>query len=374
MSWKRIIGIVIAIGVLSVVFEACKPCPPEPDPPNPPGSVVDDFSNTTPYLSLPPTFPPMDIPDDNPLTQQGVELGRYLFYDKLLSGDNTLACAGCHLPEAAFSDPNQFSEGIHGDFSGRQSMAIINLGWSADFFWDGRTAGIEDQVHQPISDAIEMDQDWDELLVEIADTDLYPPLYTSAFGSSVVTKNRTAKALASFIRAIVSYESNYDKAPIDYTFTDLEQYGFDLFVAEGGYDEENEIGTGGDCFHCHSIGAKLFTDHLPHNNGLDSTFTDLGYGGVSGDPLEMGMFKTPTLRNITMTGPYMHDGRFTTLEEVIDHYDSGGRPSATIDPFMKYTEGGLHLSQYQKDALIAFLHTLTDPSFPVNPLYQDPHE
>ena len=361
------------VGLIAMLFDACNPCPPEPEP-APPGSIIDDFSNTTPYAALPPTFPPMDIPDNNPLTEQGVELGRFLFYDKILSGDNTLACAGCHQPENAFSDPNQYSEGIHGDFGTRQSMALINIGWAEEFFWDGRAFGIEDQVHRPVSDVIEMAQDWEELIVEIQETELYPPLYGAAFGSSTVTKDRTAKALASFMRAIVSYESNYDKAPINYTFTDLEQYGFDLFVSEGGYDEENEIGTGADCFHCHSIGAKLFTDNLPHNNGLDSIFTDLGYGGITGDPLQMGMFKTPTLRNITLTSPYMHDGRFTTLEEVVDHYDSGGNPSETIDPFMKYTEGGLHLTQYQKDALIAFLHTLTDEDFTTNPLYQDPHE
>jgi cytochrome c peroxidase len=357
----------------AVLLDACKQCPPEPGA-APLGSIFDDFSNTTPYTVLPPTFPPMYIPDNNPLTEQGVLLGRYLFYDKMLSGDNTLSCSGCHKPEHAFGDNNQFSEGVHGELGDRQSMALINIGWAEQFFWDGRALGVEAQVHRPVNHVSEMDQPWQELLVEISETELYPPLYQAAFGSKTITKDRTAKALASFMRAIVSYDSNYDKAPINYTLTELEQYGFDLFISEGGYDEENDMGTGADCFHCHSIGAKLFTDNLPHNNGLDSVWTDLGYFYTTGDSLQMGAFKTPTLRNISLTSPYMHDGRFTTLEEVVDHYNSGGVPSATIDPFMKYTEGGLHLTQYQKDALIAFLHTLTDEGFTTNPLYSDPHE
>lgn len=371
---NKITGLLLLGLIVAISFDACRPCPdPEPEPPS---GIVDDFSNTTAYeLVIPPFFPPMDIPENNPLTEQGVELGRYLFYDKLLSGDNTISCATCHPPEHSFADPNQFSTGIHGDLGGRQSMAIINLGWTERLFWDGRAHGVEDQVTKPVADPIEMDQDWDELLIEIADTELYPPLYEAAFGSTHVTKERTAKALASFVRILISGGSNYDKKLINqYTYTDLEAYGAEFFTFEGGYDEENDQGTGADCFHCHSIGANLFTDNLPHNNGLDSVFTDLGYGGVSGDPLQMAQFRTPTLRNIALTAPYMHDGRFETLEEVVDHYDSGGHPSSTIDPFMKYTDGGLHLTQYQKDAIIAFMHTLTDEAFTTNPEFQDPHE
>lgn len=365
---KRGISIILGILVVAFVLDSCKP---DPTPPveNPTGH------NPTPYdLVIPPFFPPMDIPADNPMTVEGVELGRHLFWETKLSGDNTQACASCHLPEFGFSDPEQFSTGITGEMGNRQAMAIINLGWGSDFFWDGRALSLEEQVVAPVENPIEMNDDWDDVIVELAETDLYPPMYKAAFGTSEVTKDRSAKALAQFIRTMISAESKFDKERLNqYDYTESEQRGHDLFLLEGGDPDNGQGGQwGADCFHCHGFGAMLFTDNQPHNNGLDSIFTDLGFGEVSGDESDYGLFKTPTLRNIALTAPYMHDGRFTTLEEVIDHYDSGGLPSATIDSFMKYQDGGLQLGDQDKADLIAFLHCLTDTAFVNNPAFSNP--
>lgn len=360
MTRNRIYQIA-SLALLLVFVGSCKKGFVEPCPP--------DEAVGTPYeFPSMPFFPAMDIPENNPLTVEKIELGRFLFWEKALSGDNTMSCGACHGPAANFSDPEQFSTGITGEVGNRQAMALINLGWAPDFFWDGRSLTLEDQVVEPVANPIEMNQDWDEALEEIAAIDIYPDMYIDAFGSPEVTKTRTAKALASFLRSMVSYQSKFDKSRIlQATLTEEEQHGLDLFITEGA-----DPLFGADCFHCHGFGAMQFADYLPHNNGLDSVFTDLGYGGISGDPLQMGKFKTVSLRNIELSGPYMHDGRFTTLEEVVEHYNSGGLPSATIDPFMKYTDGGLSLSEQNKSDIVAFLKTLTDTAFIQNPAFQDP--
>ncbi len=333
-------------------------------------------SNATPYAIVsPPFFPPMDIPADNPTTVEGIDLGRHLFWEVQLSEDNSLSCGGCHFPENAFSDPEQFSMGTQGIAGNRQAMPLFNLGWAQDFFWDGRALTLEEQILEPVPNPIEMNIPWEEAISKLEADDLYPAKFQAAFGSSEITKEKAAKAIAQFLRTMISAESNYDKFRVgDYDLTNLEELGLDLFIKEGGDPANGNDGQwGADCFHCHGFGNMNFTDFLPHNNGLDSVFTDLGYGGVSGNPLEMGLFKTPSLRNLAYTAPYMHDGRFTTLEEVIEHYDSGGLPSETIDPFMKYTTGGLQLTDLDKLALLAFLATLNDPNFISNPEFSDPH-
>ena len=354
---------------------SCRPPEEEVQPDLPP--QLDVNPDATPYdLVIPPFFPPMDIPADNPLTEEAVELGRFLFWDVKLSGNNTMSCGTCHIPEHGFSDPEQFSTGITGAVGTRQSMPLINLGWAPNFFWDGRAPTLEIQVLDPVSNPIEMNQDWGELLQELEDDPIYPPMYAAAFRDGQVTKERTAKALASFLRTMISANSNFDKQRVgQYTFSESEERGYDLFLKEGGDPDNGQGGEwGADCFHCHGFGAMQFSDYLPHNNGLDSVFSDLGVGGITGVPSEMGKFKTPTLRNVELTPPYMHDGRFTTLEEVIDHYDSGGVPSATIDSFMKYTDGGLQLSDQDKEDLINFLKCLTDTTYINNPAFSDPHE
>jgi cytochrome c peroxidase len=333
--------------------------------------------SATPYeLVIPPLFPPMDIPADNPLTVEGVALGRYLFWEKKLSGDNTQSCGTCHLPEHGFSDPNQFSTGITGAIGNRQSMALINLGWAYNYFWDGRALTLEDQVKEPVINPIEMNETWENALNELRADPLYPPLYKAAYGTEEITLDRTAKAMASFLRTMISADSKFDRERAGtYTFTAIEELGFNKFNTEGGINQNTGAPWGGgDCFHCHGFAGMQMGDYLMHNNGLDETFeNDPGRAAVTGNPLDSGKFKTPTLRNIAITGPYMHDGRFTTLDEVLDHYNTGGKISTTIDSFMEAAGGGLYLEETDKLAIIAFLNTLTDTSFINNPAFSDPH-
>jgi cytochrome c peroxidase len=341
-------------------------------------NIVDDFSNTSPYsLNIPPFFPPMDIPSSNPLTEEGVLLGKYLFWEKKLSLDNSISCGSCHLPQNSFSDPNRYSAGVGGTLGNRQSMALINLGWARHFFWDGRKSTLEDQILEPVENPIEMHEQWSDVVEKLNNDTLYPPLFSAAFGSPHITKERAAKAIASFIRTMVSAGSKFDKQRIgQYTFTQEEYRGFVLFTTEGGSPEQVAGGSfGADCFHCHGFGDMQMTDGLFHNNGLDSHFqNDPGRFNVTLNPLDSGKFKTPTLRNVEFSAPYMHDGRFNTLIEVIEHYNTGGHPSTTIDSFMKFTSGGLQLSETSKNDLIAFLRCLSDTAFMNNPNFRDPHE
>ena len=370
-------GIIVLIAVLAVVMS----CEPD-DPPMPgPGGGEDVCSSSIPQgspydLDLPFFAPDMPIPDDNQLTEEGVELGRYLFWEKNMSRDSSMSCGSCHFPSSAFSDTSKFSVGVNGVEGNRQAMALVNVGWSNEFFWDGRDATLEQQILEPIPNPIEMDLSWEQAVQRIDEDPLYDPMFEAAFGSNCVDSIRISKAIAQFVRTLVSFNSKFDKAYYYGTaqFTPSETRGRELFIAEGGDPEDVPGGqNGGDCFHCHGGSFTLFTDQQFHNNGLDSVFTDLGLGGVTGDNLDFGLFKTPTLRNVELSAPYMHDGRFETLEEVIDHYDTGGVPSPTIDPFMKFTTGGLGLSEQDKQDLINFLKTLTDEEFINNPEFQDPH-
>tara|TARA_B100000927_G_scaffold70298_1_gene55744 strand:- start:9376 stop:10494 length:1119 start_codon:yes stop_codon:yes gene_type:complete len=342
-----------------------------------PCATPDCSPAATPYtLEIPPFFPPMDIPEDNPLTVEGIELGRLLFWEKDLSADGSMSCGSCHLPSAGFSDPNPYSTGITGAQGIRNAMAIINIGWSPTFFWDGRAVTLEEQILEPVSHPDEMALPWSEAVERLQNSEDYTARFAVAFGDDVITPERTTQAIAQFLRTMVSANSKFDQWRRGETFlTDAEFAGYEIFLREGGDPETTPGGEfGGDCFHCHGEAGLQFSDYLFRNNGLDSTFAaDPGHAGVTGNPLDSGKFKTPTLRNIALTGPYMHDGRFQTLEEVIDHYNSGGVPSTTVDPFMKYSTGGLQLSSLQKAQLTAFLHTLTDTSFTTNPAFQDPH-
>lgn len=366
-NFKSSMRIAIPFAVLAIVvlFSSCKKDEPE-----------EDDNGATPYnLVIPNFFPPMDIPSDNPLTVEGVELGRFLFYEELLSGDNSQSCADCHAPEFAFSDPRRFSIGIDGTEGTRNSMALVNLGWGQFFFWDGRAATLEDQIFEPVVNPIEMNDTWPNVVNKLMADDEYPARFMAAFGTDQIDSVLVSKAIAQFLRTLISAGSKFDRfRAFETTLTLSEQRGLSLIQLEGGDPNVVPGGqNGADCFHCHGFGDNLFTDNQLHNNGLDSIFTDLGAGGVTGNASDMGRFKTPTLRNIEFTAPYMHDGRFETLEEVIEHYDSGGHPSPTIDPFMKYTYGGLTLPDSDKQALVDFLKTLSDYDFINNPDFQDPN-
>lgn len=310
---------------------------------------------------LPAGLPPMTVPADNPFTQEGIALGRKLFYEKRLSGDNTLACAGCHAPEAAFSDPRQFSEGITGALGNRNSMALINLGYNTSFFWDGRAETLEDQVLEPVPNPIEMHQNWPDAVAKLENDLTYQYLFFQAFGTHVIDSIKVSKAMAQFLRTMVSGNSRFDQSQQGLiALNSMEQSGAVIFFTEEG-----------DCFHCH--GGPMFSSLTFHNNGLDAVHNDHGRAIVTGDPDDIGKFKAPTLRNIAYTAPYMHDGRFATLDEVINHYSEGVHWSPTIDPNMKKADqGGLHLDPQQKAQLKAFLLALSDPEFVNNPDFSDP--
>jgi cytochrome c peroxidase len=336
----------------------------------------DEFNPTYVNLAIPEGFArPMPILSDNPTTEEGVELGRHLFYDKRLSRDNTISCACCHKQEAAFADPGrQFSLGVDGQLSLFNSMAIINMIWQTHFFWDGRSHSLEHQAFFPVVDPLEMDNTWPNVVQKLESVDIYPPMFKAAFGDEAITQDRMTKALAQFQRTLISGNSKYDKAkvqsPPTVSFTPLEEHGFFLF----------ELSEKGDCFHCHGASFTgqtfaAFGNFQFANNGLDGPGNmSPGRYSVTGDPLDFGKFKIPTLRNVALTGPYMHDGRFSTLREVIEHYNMGGINSATVDPNMKHVGTGLNLSEYDKQALEAFLETLTDPDFVTNPAFGDPFE
>ncbi|MBL8002427.1 MAG: cytochrome-c peroxidase [Flavobacteriales bacterium] len=366
--------------IVPLLASGCK----DDEPANPSGGG--GASTPTPYtLQIPANFPPMNVPANNPMTVEGVELGRFLFYDKRLSLDSSQSCASCHAQAFAFTDNgNAVSTGVDGSVGTRSSMALVNLGWGTSFFWDGRSPTLEDQVLHPVINPIEMKETWPHVVQKLQADPAYPTLFQRAFGSSVIDSVNCAKALAQFLRTMISGNSKYDKVQRgEASFTPDEAEGFFLFQAEGGPAGQviylpgggQVVGQGGaDCFHCHTNAAGLFTDEQFHNNGLDATFTDLGRGEVTGDPFDMGRFKTPTLRNVAVSGPFMHDGRFATLEEVIDHYDDGGQPSATVDPFMKFTDpdNTMGLTPQKKQQLLAFLNTLTDWDFLNDPDFQDP--
>lgn len=372
---------VIAVGV--IILTSCRPDDDgaHRDPGTPGESRLcesTDYTGTPYDLEVPFFFPEPDLPADNPLTEEGIALGRHLFWDKKLSRNNAVSCGSCHFPEAAFSDNAQFSTGLFGEQTDRNSMPLVNLAWlNTGFFWDGRAVTLEEQILEPVEHPVEMDLTWREAVQRLEEDADYQDMYAAAFGSPCVDSVRTVKAIAQFLRTMVSHRSKFDKWKYygEAVLSSAEFRGMELFLAEGGDPATVPGGQGGgDCFHCHGGDLILFTDNLFRNNGLDSVFTDIGRAMVTGSEFDRGLFRTPTLRNIALTAPYMHDGRHETLEEVIDHYDMGGHPSPTLDPMMKLQGTGLQLSPQDKADLVAFLHTLTDQEFVENEAFADPHE
>lgn len=320
---------------------------------------IDLPAKFTPYqFKMSSTFPVPALPRDNPLTQERVALGERLFNDTALSRDGTLSCASCHPRETAFSDPRQFSLGVEGRAGTRHSMPLFNLAWKKDFFWDGRAPSIREQVLVPIQDHLEMDENLENVAANLQKTTAAD--FEKAFGTAEVTPQRIGLALENFLLTLTSHDSRFDRAMRGAEkLSPEEQRGFELFMME----REPRMGSlGADCFHCH--GGALFTDHQFRNNGLPIDEKDQGRFKVTQSALDRGTFSTPSLRNIALTAPYMHDGRFKTLEEVLDHYSEGVQRTDTLDPNLaKHPDGGLHLTADDKKALIAFLKSLTDRAF-----------
>lgn len=367
---KRLLYVLL-IGSTILIYSCRREGCTNPDAVNyDPKAKVEDGScvcvsstSPTPYqLKIPETFqrflPAPTIPADNPLTVEGVELGKKLFFDKKLSADLTLACAGCHLPSKAFDDTNRFSIGIDRIRGTRNAMPIFNHAWNTGnkFFWDGRANGLEEQAFGPVTNPIEMHDTWPNVVSKLQADAQYPSLFMNAFGTSTIDSVLVSKAIAQYERTLISGNSKFDKYLLrQVNLTASELNGFGLFMSE----------TGADCFHCHGdANNPLWTDNLFHNNGLDAAFSDNGLGDVTGNPADNGKFKTPSLRNLIYTAPYMHDGRFNTLEEVIDHYSDSLTYSSTVSPLLKHIAvGGVKLTPQEKTDLKAFLLTLTDSDF-----------
>jgi cytochrome c peroxidase len=355
-----------------VLFNGCREDPVCSDCPTEEPLIQGDYDPVAYDLQVPEDFPEPVIPEDNPMTVAGVELGRRLFYDPILSVDSTLACAGCHLPQLAFTDGLDKSVGVLGIETRRSSMSLVNVAFlNNGLFWDGSVATLEEQALLPIEAHDEMNDTWENVETKLRRHPDYPTRFRAAFGiehPSELTRELVAKALAQFERTLISADSKYDRVVWQQTeeFTESEQRGFELFLIETAITFQHP-----GCTHCH-VGIQL-TDDMYHNNGITEVssyedFPDPGRGGVNGNIFDTGHFRTPTLRNIALTAPYMHDGRFATLEEVLDHYASGGHSpefsNVNIRPF--------DLSEQEKADLIAFLHTLTDTTFLNNPAYQSP--
>ncbi|MDX1911252.1 MAG: cytochrome c peroxidase [Saprospiraceae bacterium] len=364
-------------------FVACHDLPTEPIPE--PGDLSAIPYDPQPYtIKKPDFFPNVPVPANNPMTVEGVQLGRRLFYDPILSADSTMSCASCHLPEGSFTDNKAVSTGIDGIAGRRSSMSLLNIAYANNgLFWDGRSATLEAQALLPVEDPIELHTTWPEVIEKLKTHPTYPAYFRKAFGINdrkEITKELAGKAMAQFERILISSGTSkfdlflqtedpdvFDEEELDgylMYFEEAWRYGLNLPDAQ--------------CFHCH--GGVTLTGNNYFNNGLDAVaslddFVDKGRFEVTGNPSDRGKFRTPTMRNIALTAPYMHDGRFMTLEEVVENYARKGHGVANEDPNIPLV--GLNapnntLSEAHKRALVKFLHTLTDTTFINNPDIQNP--
>ena len=341
--------------IILMVLPSCKPVQEEPYQP-------------TPYeLPRPSYFPTKNnIPADNPMTEEGVALGRKLFYDARLSGrdgtDGIRSCSSCHHQEKSFE--YGAPTGTH-----HAMLPLINLAWNrTGLGWNGGVATLEDMVLAAVTSPVEINADTNQVVRYLQKTDDYPELFEKAFGSRNITFVNVERAIAQFVRSLVSSDSKFDRyLRGEEELTEDELAGYELFCTE----------EGADCFHCHGGGGlALMTTNLFYNNGLDNEFTDPeDRAAITGSHWDKGAYKAPTLRNIAVSAPYMHDGRFNTLDEVIDFYSEGVKDSENINPLMHHVmDGGVQLTDREKAQLKAFLNTLTDEHFLNNPNHSAPNQ
>lgn len=377
--------ILVFIGII-IVFFACKQIPPI----EPSGSLGHIPYQPTPYTVEKPTgFPAMVHPADNPITVEGIELGRHLFYDPILSRDSTISCSSCHQQEKAFTDGRTIAVGIDGRVGKRNSMSLINVGYNFqanrpyNFMWDGRFQTLEQQVLEgAILDPLEMDNTWEKAETDLRKHPAYPEMFRKAFGieyKSAISRDLVAKAIAQFERTLNSANSAYDSiitTPFAY-LTNEQDTGFQLFLGDAQDGIPNILDA--ECAHCHSFSPSkmLFARNDFSNNGLNAAptfndFPDKGYGAITGNQHENGLFREVSLRNIALTAPYMHDGRFQTLEEVIDQYVSGIKHAPNLATELESGQELPQLTDRDKSNLIAFLHTLTDSSYFHKPEWSSP--
>jgi cytochrome c peroxidase len=298
---------------------------------------------------------PIPSPERNPITPAGVALGRALFYDPVLSSNGQVSCATCHEQRLAFSDGEALgTAGVSGRPLLRHSPALINLAWMDGYFWDGGGFDLESQAFGPLGHPDEMNLTLAELVQKLSDTDDYPALFEAAFDDGITLPN-VVRALAQFERTLISDRAKYDAwRRGDAQLTAAEAAGFEVFDLH--------------CSGCHA--PPFFTDQRYRNNGLDTEFSEdheqlaWARARITLDPADIGKHKVPTLRNVAVTAPYMHDGRFATIDDVLNHYRFGVLDSPTLDPALA-TDGllGIALTETEVDDLAAFLSTLTDPHF-----------
>ncbi len=351
-----------------LVLSACnRDDDPDPEP----------VHNPTPYdLQIPQFFPSqVYIPEDNPLTEEGVELGRYLFYDGRLAGREDegkyMSCGTCHRQEHSFEIglPRPHPMGLDGIATPHTMLPLINLIWNPGHInWSGSATSIEQDVYGFITVPHEANSTPEKAVNAIKNIPMYPPMFKAAFGTEEVTYDRIAKAISQFIRTLISSNAKFDRYMRgEVQLSQSELNGFVLFTTE----------EGADCFHCHGgFGNPLFTTNLFYNNGKDTDFTgQKDRYSVTGEESMRGAYKATTLRNIEFTGPYMHDGRFETLDEVIDFYAHELKWSPYIDPLMHHiSNNGNQLLPFEKADLKAFLLTLTDTVFTTDPRYSRPDD
>jgi cytochrome c peroxidase len=319
-------------------------------------------------VEIPSNFPELEFSNLNPLSKEGIELGRMLFYDPILSGDNRIACATCHDHRKAFTDALALSDrGISGNALLRHSPALQNLAWMQGLFWDGGSLNLESLSLGPLSHPDEMGQSVTELVDELNAIPIYRDKVNRVFGAPKIELTHILHGLAQFQRVLVSSDSKYDKYTREedgVVLSEIELKGLSLYKEK--------------CSSCHK--NDLFTDNLYHNNGIDSSWNDIsdeyiftGRFRITNDSADLGKFKTPSLRNVGLTAPYMHDGRFNTLREVLDHYDNGVKISNSLDSNLVGAGYiGIELTEDEKDNLIAFLMTLSDFEFISNPSFAPP--
>lgn len=316
------------------------------------------FQQTPIYLNVPKDWPqPAYDFSKNPLTEEGFQLGRNLFYDPILSRDNTISCASCHLQATGFTHvDHDLSHGIEGKIGTRNSMTLMNLAWSSSFMWDGGVNHLDVQPIHPITSEVEMDETLENVVKKLQASEKYQDLFRKAFGTSEITGQLTLKALSQFVLMLTTSNSKYDKVTRNEAqFTEMEQKGYEIF-------KQN-------CASCHK--EPLFTSEIFENNGLeiDTTLNDVGRMRITQNPNDAYKFKVPTLRNVQFTYPYMHDGRFKTLTEVVLNYNNGIINSETLSENLKEP---INLSDNERVELVAFLKTLTDKEFLFNERFSYP--
>ena len=314
---------------------------------------------TTPkYIDIPKNWPkPVYDFKNNPLTEEGFLLGRKLFYDPILSKDNTISCASCHLQATGFTHvDHDLSHGIEGKIGTRNSLTLQNLAWSKTFMWDGGVNHLDVQALAPITSEVEMNETLENVIIKLQHSEKYQELFYRAFGTKKITGQYTLKAITQFIVSLTTSNSKYDKViRKEEKFTEMEQKGYDIFKQY--------------CTSCHK--EPLLTNNCFKNNGLpiDKDLKDIGRMKITQNSRDSLLFKVPTLRNIEFTFPYMHDGRFKTLNEVVKHYNSGVLKSSTLSKELLIP---MNLSDNQRTELVSFLKTLSDKDFLFNQKYSYP--